>query len=60
MTDTLKRSETIVPPSGTDSVSSGVLFALSYFLLRALLRIGTDDVREREAEILVLRHQLSV
>lgn len=37
-----------------------MLFAFCYFLLRALLRIGTDDARERVAEILVLRHQLSV
>jgi len=37
-----------------------VLFAFCYFVLRALLRIGTDDAREREAEILVLRHQLAV
>jgi hypothetical protein len=37
-----------------------VLFAFCYFVLRALLRIATDDAREREAEILVLRHQLAV
>jgi transposase InsO family protein len=37
-----------------------VLFAFCYFILRALLRIGTDDARGREAEILVLRHQLAV
>jgi putative transposase len=37
-----------------------VLFAFSYFVVRALLRIATDDAREREAEILVLRHQLAV
>ena len=37
-----------------------MLFAFCYFVLRALIRIGSDDAREREAEILVLRHQLSV
>jgi putative transposase len=37
-----------------------VLFAFCYCVLRALLRIGTDDARGREAEILVLRHQLAV
>jgi putative transposase len=37
-----------------------VLFAFCYFVLRAFLRIGTDNAREREAEILVLRHQLAV
>jgi putative transposase len=38
-----------------------VLFAFCYFLLRSVLRIGSDGVaREREAEILVLRHQLAV
>ena len=37
-----------------------MLFAFCYFVLRALLPIGTDDARKREAEILVLRHQLAV
>ena len=37
-----------------------VLFAFCCFIIRALLRIATDDAREREAEILVLRHQLAV
>lgn len=38
-----------------------MLFAFCYFLLRSVLRIGPDGVaREREAEILVLRHQLAV
>ena len=37
-----------------------MLFAFCYFVLRALLRIATDDACEREAEILVLRHQLAV
>jgi hypothetical protein len=34
-----------------------VLFAVCYFILRLVLRITPDDdTREREAEILVLRH----
>jgi putative transposase len=38
-----------------------VLFAVCYFILRLVLRITPDDdTREREAEILVLRHQLAV
>jgi transposase InsO family protein len=38
-----------------------VLFAFCYFIIRALLRIAPDnDAREREVEILVLRHQLAV
>jgi putative transposase len=38
-----------------------VLFAFCYFIVRAVLRISPDGVaREREAEILVLRHQLAV
>jgi transposase len=38
-----------------------MLFAFCYFMLRAVLRIAPDgDAREREAEILVLRHQLAV
>jgi hypothetical protein len=38
-----------------------VLFAVCYFILRLVLRINPDDdTREREAEILVLRHQLAV
>ncbi len=38
-----------------------MLFAFCYFILRALLRIAPQlDAREREAEILVLRHQLAV
>jgi transposase InsO family protein len=38
-----------------------VLFSVLYFLLRLVLRIAPgDDRREREAEILVLRHQLAV
>jgi hypothetical protein len=38
-----------------------VLFAVCYFILRLVLRMTPDDdAREREAEILVLRHQLVV
>ncbi len=38
-----------------------MLFAVFYFILRLVLRITPDDdAREREAEILVLRHQLAV
>ena len=38
-----------------------MLFSVLYFLLRLVLRIAPDDDwREREAEILVLRHQLAV
>jgi len=38
-----------------------VLFAVCYFILRLVLRMTPDDdTREREAEILVLRHQLAV
>jgi putative transposase len=38
-----------------------VLLAVIYFMLRLLLRlIPEGDVREREAEILVLRQQLAV
>jgi transposase InsO family protein len=38
-----------------------MLFAVCYFILRLVLRITPDDdTREREAEILVLRHQLAV
>jgi putative transposase len=38
-----------------------MFFAFCYFILRSLLRIAPNtDVREREAEILVLRHQLAV
>lgn len=38
-----------------------MLFTFCYFILRAVLRIAPDrDAREREAEILVLRHQLAV
>jgi putative transposase len=38
-----------------------VLFTFCYFIVRAVLRISPDGVaREREAEILVLRHQLAV
>jgi putative transposase len=38
-----------------------VLFAVCSFILRLVLRITPDDdTREREAEILVLRHQLAV
>jgi putative transposase len=38
-----------------------VLFAFCYFVLRAVLRIAPDDgASEREAEILILRHQLAV
>ena len=38
-----------------------MFFSILYFLLRLVLRIApADDSREREAEILVLRHQLSV
>jgi hypothetical protein len=38
-----------------------VLFTVSYFILRLMLRMTPDDdTREREAEILVLRHQLAV
>jgi putative transposase len=38
-----------------------VLLAVIYFMLRLLLRLTPEgDVREREAEILVLRQQLAV
>jgi hypothetical protein len=38
-----------------------VLLAVIYFMLRLLLRLPPEgDVREREAEILVLRQQLAV
>jgi putative transposase len=38
-----------------------MFFAVCYFILRTVLRIGpNNDRREREAEILVLRHQLAV
>ncbi len=38
-----------------------MLFAVIYFILRLLLRLTPEgDAREREAEILVLRHQLAV
>ena len=38
-----------------------MLFAFYYFIMRAVLRIAPDgEAREREAEILVLRHQLAV
>lgn len=38
-----------------------MFFAVCYFILRALLRIAPDDdATKREAEILVLRHQLAV
>jgi putative transposase len=38
-----------------------MFFAVCYFIVRAVLRIAPDrDAREREAEILVLRHQLAV
>lgn len=38
-----------------------MLFAVCYFIVRLGLRITPDDdTREREAEILVLRHQLAV
>ena len=38
-----------------------MLLAVLYFILRLLLRLPPEgDAREREAEILVLRHQLSV
>ena len=38
-----------------------MVFALCYFVVRVILRIApTRDVTEREAEILVLRHQLAV
>jgi putative transposase len=38
-----------------------VLFAVCYLFLRAVLRIAPDgDASEREAEILILRHQLAV
>jgi len=38
-----------------------VLLAVCYFILRLILRIApVDDAKEREAEILVLRHQLTV
>lgn len=38
-----------------------MLFTFCYFILRAVLRIAPDrDAREREAEIMVLRHQLAV
>lgn len=38
-----------------------MLLAVCYFILRLILRIApVDDAKEREAEILVLRHQLAV
>lgn len=38
-----------------------MIFSILYFLLRLVLRVApNDDSREREAEILVLRHQLAV
>jgi hypothetical protein len=38
-----------------------MFFAFCYFMLRAVLRIAPErDAREREAEILILRHQLEV
>jgi putative transposase len=38
-----------------------MFFAFCYFILRAVLQIAPNtDMREREAEILVLRHQLAV
>jgi len=38
-----------------------VLLAVCYLVLRLILRIApVDDAKEREAEILVLRHQLAV
>ena len=38
-----------------------MFFAVCYFILRTVLRIAPNtDAREREAEILVLRHQLAV
>ncbi len=38
-----------------------MLFAIIYYLLRLVLRISSDEsTRQREAEILVLRHQLAV
>jgi hypothetical protein len=38
-----------------------VLLAVCYFILRLILRIApVDDAKEREAEILVLRHQPAV
>jgi len=38
-----------------------VLFAVCYFIIRLVLRMTPDDeTREREAEVLVLRHQLAV
>ena len=57
----MKGSETLVPALTSDSVHPAVLFTFYYFILRALLRIAPErDAREREAEILVLRHQLAV
>ena len=38
-----------------------MLFAVIYFILRLALRLAPEgDAREREAKILVLRHQLAV
>jgi putative transposase len=38
-----------------------MLLAVFYFVLRLVLRLAPEgDAREREAEILVLRHQLAV
>ena len=38
-----------------------MLFAICYFIFRSILRIAPQgDAIEREAEILVLRHQLAV
>jgi putative transposase len=56
-----KGSETIDRPCITGLYHRAVLFAVCYFILRLVLRMTPDDdARERDAEILVLRHQLAV
>ena len=57
----LKGSETLVHVKRAHLKHPAMFFAFCYFMLRAVLRIAPDrDAREREAEILVLRHQLAV
>jgi hypothetical protein len=58
----LKGSEIIVPiPWRRALYHPAVLLSVGYFVLRLVLRIDPDgDETERDAEILVLRHQLAV
>jgi hypothetical protein len=59
--DDLKGSQTSINAPTTGLHHRAVLFAFCHFLLRSVLRIGPDGLaREREAEILLLRHQLAV